>query len=284
MAKLSRKQRKQKRAQGQVVLKPKKVKIQPPSSKQFNKPSSAVKKAITRLDAKNKREDLRSRKIAFLRDYGIDPFKYRKKDIDSIKVKDITSGNFNATTYPIFFANSWETIKSFNGKILLISWCDYSGNQDIADIISEVSRWTNKQILDTIAHYYWMPETAEKSGTQYIAGSSSGSAGEARLFLADQDTIVQEVEDEKEKTHDLKWKPKRGKWKVHQGGNNIGWQRITGNSQYGFTSCSARTMIILCASIIGNILEADRKSFYKKWWYEFIEYFPEHKEDVPSPL
>lgn len=283
MAKLSRKQRKQKREKGQVVVKPKKVKIQPPSGKQYSKPSSA-KKANTKLDAKTKRENLRHRKIVFLRDHGIDPFKYRKKDIDSIKIKDITSGNFNANTYPIFFATSWETVKDFGGQVLLISWCDYSGNQDIADIIAEVSTWTIKQILNTIAYYYQMPETAEKCGTRYVAHSSSGKAGEARLFMADEETIKQEVSDENEKTYDMKWKPKRGKWKVHPSGNNIGWQRITGNHQYGFTSCSAKTMIVMCASIISNILESDRCIFYKKWWREFVEYFPEHKEDVPNPL
>lgn len=280
MAKLSRKQRKQLRAKGQVVLKPKKVKIQPPVGRKYNKPIQPKHK----VDAKTQRENLRQRKIVFLREQGIDPFKYRKKDIDSIKIKDINSGNFNASTYPIFFANSWEIVKSFNGNVLLVSWCDYSGNQDIADIIAEVSTWDIKEILDTIARYYRMPETMQKHGTHYVAGSSSGSAGESRLFMADEETIRQEVEDEKEKTHDMKWKPKRGKWKVHQGGNNIGWQRITGNHQYGFTSCSAKTMIVMCASIISNILESDRRIFYKKWWREFVQYFPEHKDDVIEPL
>lgn len=282
MAKLSRKQRKQKRLKGQVVVKPKKVKIQPPSGRKYNKPIQPKQKL--KVDAKAQRENLRQRKIDFLRNRGIDPFKFRKKDVDSIKLKDINSGNFNATTYPIFFADSWETVKDFGGQVLLISWCDFSGNRDIADIIAEVSGWSIEQILDTIRTWVFMKQTAQKQRNHYVEGTSSGSAGESRLYLADEATIREEVEDEKEKTYDMKWKPKRGKWKTHPMGDNIGWQRITGNHEYGFTSCSARTMIVMCASIISNILEEDRCSFYRKWWRAFVEYFPEHKEDVPNPL
>lgn len=284
MAKLSRKQRKQIREKGQVVIKPKKVKIQPPSGKEYSKPSSAVKKAKTKLDAKIKRENLRRRKIVFLRDQGIDPFKYRKKDIDSIKIKDITSGNFNANTYPIFFADSWETVKYFGGQVLLISWCDFSGNRDIADIVAEVSGWSIQQILDTIRSWLFKKQTAQKHGSHYIEGTSSGSAGESKVFCADSETIAVIADDLKEKNKSMRWKPKRGKWKTHSGGDNIGWQNITGNNNYGFTECSAKTMIVICASILPNILETDREIFYRNWWHVFIEHFPEHKEDVPKPL
>lgn len=282
MAKLSRKQRKQKRLKGQVVLKPKKVKIQPPSGRKYNKPIQPKQKL--KVDAKAQRENLRQRKIDFLRNRGIDPFKFRKKDIDSIKIKDINSGNFNATTYPIFFADSWETVKDFGGQVLLISWCDFSGNRDIADIIAEVSGWSIEQILDTIRTWLFKKQSAQKHGSHYVDGTSSGSAGESKVFCADKETIAVIADDLKEKSKRMKWKPKRGKWKTHSGGDNIGWQNITGNNKYGFTQCSAKTLIVICASILPNILETDREIFYRNWWHVFVEHFPEHKEDVPSPL
>lgn len=282
MAKLSRKQRKQKRLKGQVVLKPKKVKIQPPSGRKYNKPIQPKQKL--KVDAKVRRENLRQRKIDFLRNRGIDPFKFRKKDIDSIKIKDINSGNFNATTYPIFFADSWETVKDFGGQVLLISWCDFSGNRDIADIIAEVSGWSIEQILDTIRTWLFKKQSAQKHGSHYVDGTSSGSAGESKVFCADKETIAVIADDLKEKSKRMKWKPKRGKWKTHSGGDNIGWQNITGNNKYGFTQCSAKTLIVICASILPNILETDREIFYRNWWHVFVEHFPEHKEDVPRLL
>lgn len=282
MAKLSRKQRKQKRLKGQVVLKPKKVKIQPPSGRKYNKPIQPKQKL--KVDAKAQRENLRQRKIDFLRNRGIDPFKFRKKDIDSIKIKDINSGNFNATTYPIFFADSWETVKDFGGQVLLISWCDFSGNRDIADIIAEVSGWSIEQILDTIRTWLFKKQSAQKHGSHYVDGTSSGSAGESKVFCADKETIAVIADDLKEKSKRMKWKPKRGKWKTHSGGDNIGWQNITGNNKYGFTQCSAKTLIVICASILPNILETDREIFYRNWWHVFVEHFPEHKEDVPRLL
>lgn len=282
MAKLSRKQRKQKRLKGQVVVKPKKVKIQPPSGRKYNKHTQP--KQRPKAVAKAQRENLRQRKIAFLRNQGIDPFKFRKKDIDSIKIKDINSGNFNASTYPIFFADSWETVKDFGGQVLLISWCDFSGNRDIADIIAEVSGWSIEQILDTIRTWLFKKQSAQKHGSHYVDGTSSGSAGESKVFCADKETIAVIADDLKEKSKRMKWKPKRGKWKTHSGGDNIGWQNITGNNKYGFTQCSAKTLIVICASILPNILETDREIFYRNWWHVFVEHFPEHKEDVPRLL
>lgn len=282
MAKLSRKQRKQKRAKGQVVLKPKKVKIQPPSGRKYNKPSQP--KPTQKADAKTQRENLRQRKIDFLRSRGIDPFKFRKKDIDSIKIKDINNDNFSASTYPIFFADSWETVKDFEGQVLLISWCDYSGNRDISAIIAEVSGWTINQMIDTIRTWLFKRQTAQKQGNRYVDGTSSGSAGESKVFCADKETIAVIADDLKEKNKTMRWKPKRGKWKTHFGGDNIGWQNITGDNKFGFTSCSARTLLVICASILPNILESDREIFYRNWYHVFIEHFPEHKEDVPSPL
>lgn len=278
MAKLSRAQRKKAKAKGQVVAQPKKVKLQTLGYKQTlaYKQKARASKPITK---KSSKEDLRQRKIDFLRSQGIDPFKYRKKDIDSIKIKDIKSNNFNAVTYPIFFVDSWETVKDFSPRILLISYCDFSGNQDIADIIRTVSGWSIEQLIAEIKEWLYKPLT----GQPKIMNSSSGKAGEVKLEFAEEQVIRDFVDMRKEETKKMKWSPKRGKWKTHKSGDNIGWQNITTNSPLGITSASGKTMLVLCASIIANILENDRQIFYGKWYRVFAKEFPQFKDKVPQP-
>lgn len=272
MVKLSRSQRKK---QNIPRRKPKKVSIVPLGYKQEKQyrlahPTPSTPKESDAERRKRQAQERFQKKINAIRDAGIDPFKFKKKDINSIKIKDIDAGLFDTEHYPLFFGG-W-TIPRELKKCFVLAYMDYAGNNDFSELYSMiVNNKTVEELLAIIKEWRDKPCTYVKR----LKSDSSGSAGDAMMHYGSEQACNDWIEERNQDTFNMKFKPRRAPWKLHPQGYNIGWQCITDENGKAITKLSPKGALAICAGVLPNIQERQRLPFYKDWLYMIEKNFPE---------
>lgn len=222
------------------------------------------------------REKTHNEKISFLKSKGLDPTKYKKSQIDRIKLKDIRQNNFDRSSYPHFFG-----IKNFDfnkvyrfkgGSQMYIAYRDFAGETSFAEALEEFSQMSNAQLMDRLEQISQLYPSYNKRGAD-----SNGSAGDYKFIISKRADIITEQQDVYNRN-------RRKKTKSH-GGDYKGFQALkspTGRTTY--KEATPRKMLIMANAIMHNVTEYERIAFYKSFYFQMNKHMPEFGAILPPPI
>lgn len=274
MAKLSKKKRLQKK-RAQVAQK------QAKRVEQRAAPIRVIKEKKLIQTPKQQRESTRQKKINFIRTLDVDIFMLTKKQIDSIKISDIKNGNVSRETYPFLFPNTYEEKRSFkDGKELYIAYQDFSGNQDIEQILRDLDDSTVQELINRINYMADMRLTHRRGGV----GDSSGKAGDYTFLYSKSAHVLVQKQSMRYENKKLKNAKPYGKWKTHKQGEFRGWQAVTGkHGNQAIKELSAQEALKIGVAFMENVTEVERVFFYINYHRFMTDNFPEVAEQLITP-
>lgn len=223
------------------------------------------------------------RKIDFLESLGINHSHLSKKQIDSIKIKDIQLKNVSHETYPFLFPSTFdynETRVLPNGNELYFAYLDIAGFQDFEELLKDLEHWSTSRLLARLR------ELAELRGS-YVKGSSesNGKAGRYKFMYGQHVSILDQNKDTRKNSREIKQEKNKKKWQKHPQGENREWQVLTTKTgRVGISEISGRAFIKIAVAIMDNVTEMERISFYNQFYDAVSRFFPEMLTDIPEPL
>lgn len=278
---LKKKQQKKQLQKRVVTANPNIEKVEKLTQKELDTIVSQIEQERQKEQRKQKRrENLlrnRSKKVQALAMQGIDPTGIRVRDLDRIKLKDLS--DLNRDKYPFLFPghgfNYDKVYKLKDNQRLYLAFRDFAGETDIEDIIRKYSRLSNEQLMDRLeAQARTYPTYSRKSGT-----GSSGAAGDYRMTWAPQNVIS----DYQAETYN-KNRRKAKKQKKHGSGTYKGYQVLKDGRRNSFDEITPRSMLIIMNAFMENITENDRVTFYNDMYQRIRYHMPDFAEILPKPI
>lgn len=216
---------------------------------------------------------------------------FSDKKIDSIKLSDLENGRVNRENYPWLFINSsfdFDKIYTFkNNNRMFVAFRDYQGELDIADALSEFSRYNEGALIDFLENIVNTPQSYQKG----VSGSSSGKAGGYKFMVAPQEVIEMfNKETYNETKKDKRFlknqntaKAKRKNKRQHYKGDNVGFQILKDGKRVSFDKVTPRNLLVMANAIMHNVTEKDRADFYSRFYDDITKNIPEMGEILPKP-
>ena len=167
-----------------------------------------------------------------------------------------------------------------NGEEFYFSFQDFSGNLDFEELIKELQNKSVDWLINRINELARMRKTHKKGGKD----DSSGKAGQYKMMVGKHVSILDYNRETRTESRNMKNKPKRGAWKTHSTGNNTGWQVLTTKTgRVGFSEMSGKSLLIIGVTIMDNVTEDERVSFYRSFYNAVGKHFPEMLNDLIPP-
>ena len=239
------------------------------------------KKEKQRQAKRDNAKKLHRNKVLALEDMGLSFARLLpESQTRKIKLDDIKNGNVNRETYPKLFEKyesqnaftpfNFDTIYTLPDNMqFYVAYRDFSGNQNIKDIINEQRKKTNEQLLKELEHWNSTPQTY--TGT---SGTSSGSAGDCAVMIGDKGAVKHTQIDAITRNRSKATREHTGDFK--------GYQSIKLRTSVFNTDMSTREILIIATSIMPNVTEQDRKDFYIKL-YNGLRHVPDIQNQLPKP-
>lgn len=230
---------------------------------------------VNRLKRRNeRREELYNEKKIALDRMGIDVNRLTKRQIMSVKLKDIQERNINEESYPsIWYAINFDkTYILPKDSYLFFEFRDFAGERSFDDILDDFEKMTPEQLLLSLKTIVEMPHSYNKK----TRSGSSGVAGDYKFIASTDENIYlfhQEINEELEnKTH-----------RKRHTGMFKGFQRLYSNGSPIIRKATPRRLLVVANAMMYNITEIDRDSFYKQFYWAMKKAIPELFRILPKP-
>lgn len=236
--------------------------------------ATEVQKANQRKRRNARREALFIEKKIALDRMGIDVGKLTKRQINSVKLKDIQDRNIDEKSYPhIWYAINFDkTYLLPKDSYLFFEFRDFAGERSFDDILDDFENMTPEQLLSALKRIVEMPHTYDKK----TRSGSSGVAGDYKFIASTDETIYmfhQEINEELEnKTH-----------RKRHTGMFKGFQRLYSDGSPIIRKATPRRLLIVANAMMYNITEIDRDSFYNQFYRAMKKAVPDLYRILPKP-
>ena len=244
-----------------------------------------LKTSISQTEKKQKRKSQSDatyrKKTDYLLSQNIPLEGLTKTQINSIKIKDIESGNVTPNNYSFLKGRlfDYNTVHKLKGdKRLYFAYRDYSQNHSFEECLTEFSRMSDKQLLEKFIHVAELKPTYTKRKMDKDNISSSGKAGDYLFYYSTQDNIALYNKDVWKENS----KPPK-KVKVHPG-DYQGYQVLKSNGRVSIDEVTPRKLMEVGCAMMYNITEWNRVAFYKNYYSMIKKEIPEFAERLPKPL
>ena len=217
------------------------------------------------------KRELYNRKYDALKALNIDVSKLTKKQINSLKLKDLKNDNVNKYTYPQFYGLhmlDFNKVYSLGGNKLYLAFRDFTGETSLEEIISEFSGMSDAELLQNLEYLVNLPTLGGGRG-------SSGAAGDYKFIIAPQ-AVIQDFQRETYNTN------RRKKTRLHKG-QYKGFQVLKNGRYSGFKNVTPHNMLVLANAIMSHVTELDRLNFYQRFYNDMCKYIPEFGDILPKP-
>lgn len=239
------------------------------------------KKEKQRQRKRERAKELHKEKVYALEEKGLSFARLLSESVTrKIKLSDIEKGSVSRETYPELF-KKYDKDNAFipfdydrkyqlpNGIEFYVAFRDFSGNQNIKEIIDEQRKKSNDQLLTELKHWNNTPKSyTGKSGT------SSGSSGDMVVMIGNKGAVRYTQVQARSQNQRKKTREHTGDFK--------GYQSIKMGSSVFNTSMSAKEILVIATSIMPNVTEEDRKNFYVNL-YNGLRHIPEIQKQLPKP-
>ena len=243
------------------------------------------KTSISQTEKKQKRKLQRDvtykKKTDYLLSQNIPLEGLTKTQINSIKIKDIESGNVTPNNYSFLAGRlfDYNTIHKLKGdKRLYFAYRDFSQNRSFEEILKDYESMSNTKLYEKFCHIAELKPTYTKRKTGKDNVSSSGSAGDFKFLYSKQENI----EKFNNQTRKENRKPPK-KVKAH-GGDYSGYQVLKSHGRVSIDEVTPRKLMEVGCAMMYNITEWDRVAFYKNYYSMIKKEIPEFAERLPKPL
>lgn len=243
--------------------------------KTLTEKAEKVQKERYRKRRADSRKNTRLKKQKYLESLGVDVWKLRVKDIDSIKIKDIENRRVNSENYPDIFKGFFDYDKLYilpENQHFFFAYRDFAGERSLEEILSDYENLSIEQLLNRLESIVNLPASYQKG----ISGSSSGSAGDYKFQCADRKTIQMF---NRETYNQNRRKTKR---KKHQG-QYKGFQVLKSGRNISIDKVTPRRLLIVANAIMHNVTEIDRKTFYQNFYTAVSKTMPDFAKQIPKP-
>lgn len=241
----------------------------------YNQMISVKNDLDKKANRKNKKNELRRRKVSILENNGISRTNFTLSEIDKLKIKDLERGILPDVISKGFDFNQIYTLK--NGDVLQIAYRDFAKERSLESIIKEYSRLSNDQLLAMIRDLNNLTPTYSRKTKSSSGNSSNGAAGDYLFLCGKKESAIakrKEVRKEKYKT----------KAKLANTDTNAGYQFIKSGGKTYSNEITPRNILILTAGIMSNVTEWNRVAFYNRIYNDLIvRHIPELAEFLPTP-
>ena len=227
------------------------------------------------------RKNLHRKKVELLESQGFSFARLLPESITKkIKLSDIETQNVSRETYPTIFEkfDSENVFSPFNfDKVytlpesiqFYVAFRDFSGNQNIKDIIKDQRKKSVEELLKELEHWNNTPETYDGK-----SGSSSGSGGDCVVMIGDSGAVHHTQIDAMARNRSKKTREHTGDFK--------GFQSIKLRDRVFNKDMSTKEILVIATSIMPNVTEKDRKNFYSDLW-NGLRHIPEIQKQLPEP-
>lgn len=253
----------------------------------YNQILSIAEKERKKQKRKDDKADLRRRKVLLLESQGYDRSQFTLKQIDSIKIKDLQTGNFNRNNYPkIFGTATFDFDRIYvlkNGEVVQFAFRDFAGESELSQILKDYSRLSNDQLLDRLYELNNITPTYSPNQKKKGGGNSSGAAGDYKFLCGDKSAAVSNRQETNVKNKRMKKHTKR---KSHGGDKqHIGYQFLKSNGHHTYThEITPRNLLIVTCAIMSNVTEWDRVNFYNRVYNDLVaRHMPDLLPLLPYP-
>lgn len=238
----------------------------------YNETLSISEKENKRQKRKANKADLRQRKVSLLESQGYDRSQFTLKQIDTIKIKDLRSGDFNRNNYPkIFRTVTFDFDKIYvlkNSAVVQFAFRDFAGETSLEEILSQYAGLTPERLLDRIHELNSIRPTYSKGSKKKGGGNSSGAAGDYKFLCGAKSAAVANRQDANAENTRLKRHPKR---KAHGAQTYNGYQFLKSNGHNTYTNeITPRNLLIVTCAIMENVTEWDRVNFYNRVYNDLV--------------
>lgn len=223
----------------------------------------------------NSRRNTRLKKQKYLESIGIDVWKLKVKDIDSVKIKDIEERRVNSSNYPDLFKGVFDYDKVYilpDNQHFFFAYRDFAGERSFEEILSQYENLPVDVLLNRLESIVNLPASYQKG----ISGSSSGSAGDYKFQCADRKTIQMF---NRETYNQNRRKTKRKK----HGGQYKGYQVLKSGRNISIDKVTPRRLLVVANAIMHNVTELDRRTFYQNFYTAVSKTMPDFAKQLPKP-
>lgn len=252
----------------------------------YNETLSISERENKRQKRKANKADLRQRKVSLLESQGYDRSQFTLKQIDTIKIKDLQSGDFNRNNYPkIFRTATFDFDKIYvlkNSAVVQFAFRDFAGETSLEEILSQYAGLTPERLLDRIHELNSIRPTYSKGSKKKGVGNSSGAAGDYKFLCGAKSAAVANRQDANAENTRLKRHSKR---KAHGAHTYNGYQFLKSNGHNTYTNeITPRNLLIVTCAIMENVTEWDRVNFYNRVYNDLVaRHMPDLLPLLPYP-
>jgi hypothetical protein len=301
--KLSREQRRKLKEKQQRIVKQSKgintKQIQQLSNKELKELANSI---VTEKQVREKKKQANKKryqkqladtnwKFQELVSMGFKPESLTTTNLRKVKKKDIKEGKINKKNYPFLYPElkvdkkllkfDYNKVYKFpDGHGLYIAFRDFMGEKDLYNLLARYGRLSNKELLLKLQGLINQEETYNKEEykkSKGRRGTSSGSAGDYQMVIADIDTIESFDNTVMGEDYASIFFPKR-----QHTNSNARWQKLTDKDGNVYISeFTTHKLLTLTVAIMDNITEDIRSSFYTRMYSDITYYFPELAEVLP---
>ena len=156
---------------------------------------------------------------------------------------------------------------------------DYACETDFEDLIKFHQTLSNEDLLNRLWKIATLRPTFNKDtqrATKGNSGTSSGSAGDFKYICSSYAVYMH--------AYNESYNRNRRKATREHTGTHKGYQTLKNGSKNTFDTVSPRGLLIIANSLMYNITEWERVSFYKEFYFDVKKHIPEFGELLPYPL
>ena len=248
-----------------------------------------TKKEQQKILKRRKAKDLHRKKVYALEKLGIPREFLSEYQTRKIKMQDIENGKVNRYTHPDLFTHSRlnETQLHFNykkvykaekGKAFYFAFLDYTGENELSELMARASTKTSKELIQGIANLLKTPPS-------YVRGKSA-SSGKAATYKYNYTSIeiikIFHAETRQTSRHYKRVKNEKMKRKrVHTSGSNNAYQ-VLWNTPKGcnyFEELSVRAMLEIMYVFMDNVTEHERFTFFDYFYDDLVNHLQMSNEE-----
>lgn len=242
-------------------------------------------KILKRASAKK----LHREKVYALEKLGIPREYLSEYQTRKIKMQDIKDGKVNRFTHPDLFSHSRlnetqihfnyrKVYKAENGKAFYFAFLDYTGENELGELMGIASNKTTKELLQAISNLL-------RTSPSYVRGKSA-SSGKAATYKYNYTSIdiikIFHAETRQTSRHYKRVKNEKMKRKrVHTSGSNNAYQ-VLWNTPKGcnyFEELSVRAMLEIMYVFMDNVTEHERFTFFDEFYYDLVNHLQMSNEE-----
>lgn len=213
-------------------------------------------------------------------------------NLRKVKKKDIKEGKVNKKNYPFLFPElkvdkkilefDFNKVYKFpEGYGMYIAFRDFQGDKDLEKLLARYNRLSNKELLHKLRGLIAQEETYNKEEykkSKGTRGTSSGSAGDYQICIDDIEGIRSYDHTVMGDEYASIFFPKR-----QHTNPKARWQKLSDrDGNIYITEFTTHKLLVLTVTIMDNITEDIRSSFYTRIYSDITYFFPELREVLPG--